>query len=337
MSIGITFSINEDGTIEIENKEAKVRDKGKSLTTIPSKYTVIDIETTGLDPRYDEIIEIGALKINEGIIIEKFESLVKPRGHYYDEYGNECYIDEFITELTGITNEMLETAPDIENVLPKFIDFIKDDILAGHNVNFDINFLYDNLMDELNYTLSNDFVDLMRLARKIYPDYKNHKLKTISENLNIDTTNHHRAIGDCEITNNCLMKLLDHINENNIDLNSLFSRKYSYQHMDLRELKANTDNFNEEHILFGKYCTFTGKLENMDRKDAAQLVVNLGGSCLNSVTKQTNFLILGNFDYSSNIKNGKSSKLKKAEELILKGQDLQILSEDVFYDLISEG
>lgn len=339
MGIGITFSINEDGTIEIENREANVRDKGKSLITIPNSYTVIDIETTGLDPRYDEIIEIGAIKVEEGIIIDKFESLIKPNGYYfYDDDGNEyfSYVDEFITELTGITNEMLETAPDIENVLPKFVDFIKDDILAGHNVNFDINFLYDNLMDELDYRLSNDFVDLMRLTRKIYPDYKNHKLKTISENLNIDTSNHHRAIGDCEITYNCFMKLLDHINKNNIDLNNLFSKKYNYQQTDLRELKANTDIFNEEHPLFNKYCTFTGKLEKMDRKDAAQLVVNLGGICLNGVTKQTNFLILGNFDYSSNVKDGKSSKLKKAEELILKGQDLQILSENVFYDLISE-
>ncbi len=338
MSFGISITINSDGTTEIlkneSSKRTSKRNKGKSLTTIPLNFTVIDIETTGLDTKYDEIIEIGALKINNGIIVDKFESLIKPRSCYYDENDNEYYVSEFITELTGITNDMLTTAPDIADVLPEFLNFIEDNILVGHNINFDINFLYDNLMDELDYRLSNDFVDLMRLSRKIYPDFKNHKLKTISQNLGIDTSNHHRAIGDCYITYDCFMKLSNHVNENNIDVNSLFL-KSNYKYTDLRNIKADTDNFDEDHPLFGKYCTFTGKLEKMNRKDAAQLVVNLGGKCLNSVTKQTNFLILGNFDYSSNVKDGKSSKLKKAEELILKGEDLQILSENVFYDLIN--
>ena len=109
--------------------------KGKSLIDIPNNYVVFDIETTGLDPEFDEIIEIGAVKIKDGIKIDTFNSLIKP----------EYEIDEFITELTGITNEMVENAPSIDEVLPKFMDFIKDYIIIGHNVNFDINFFYDNL------------------------------------------------------------------------------------------------------------------------------------------------------------------------------------------------
>ena len=85
-----------------------------------------------------------------------------------------------------------------------------------------------------------------------------------------------------------------------------------------------------------KVCVFTGTLERMQRKDAMQLVVNLGGSCGDSVTAKTNFLILGNNDYCTTIKDGKSTKQKKAEALILKGNDLQIISETTFYDMISE-
>lgn len=341
MSFGISISINSDGTVSINQSKSDtkiVRKKGNSLIEIPSSFTVIDIETTGLDPRYDEIIEIGAIKIENGKIIDTFESLIKPNGsYYYDDEDNEIfeYVNDFITNLTGITNEMLETAPEIVDVLPKFIDFIKDDILIGHNVNFDINFLYDVLEDNLEYILTNNFVDLMRLARKVYPDYKNHKLITIATNLKINTDNSHRALKDCLITYKCFQELSNHLNFNNIDLKSLWKSNYG-KYTDLKAIQSDNKEFDGEHLLYNKYCTFTGKLEKMERKDAAQLVVNLGGKCENGVTRKTNFLILGNFDYSSNVKDGKSSKLKKAEELILKGQDLQILSENVFYDLISE-
>lgn len=305
----------------IGNSQRNKRDKGKSLMLIPSNYTIIDIETTGLDSNYDEIIEIGTLKIKDGVVNDKFQSLVKP---------NCGYIDEFIINLTGITNEMLSSAPKIKDILPKFIEFIQDDILVGHNVNFDINFLYDNLMSTLDYKLENNFVDLMRLSRKVYPEFKNHKLSTVAENLDVDIINNHRALGDCMITYECFTKLSKYIFENNIDLDSCNKHEY----IDLRKLTTDGSNINIEHPLYDKYCTFTGKLEKMTRKDAAQIVVNLGGHCLNGVTKQTNLLILGNFDYVSNIKDGKSSKLKKVEKLILDGQDLQILSENVFYDLI---
>jgi DNA polymerase-3 subunit epsilon len=126
-------------------------------------------------------------------------------------------------------------------------------------------------------------------------------------------------------------------NKFNFDSEKLKSlwKTNSSKSQDLRNITPELSNFDTDHLLHDKFCTFTGKLERMARKDAAQLVVNLGGKCLNGVTKQTNFLILGNFEYNATIKDGKSSKLKKAEKLILEGQDLRILSENVFYDLIS--
>lgn len=97
-----------------------------------------------------------------------------------------------------------------------------------------------------------------------------------------------------------------------------------------KDITATTDNFDISHPLYGKLCVFTGTLEKMQRKDAMQLVVNLGGQCGDNVTAKTNYLILGNNDFCSLIKDGKSNKQKKAESLILKGKDIQILSENVF-------
>lgn len=323
MSFGITIIINEDGTIEIRNNKSIHRAKGKNLIELPCDYTVIDVETTGLDPSYDEIIEIGAIKVRNNEINSQFSSLVKPSRP----------IDEFIENLTGITNEMLKNAPSIKEVLPQFIDFINDDILLGHNIHFDINFLYDNLDFYLDYKLSNNFIDLMRLTRKVYPNLENHKLVTIAEFLNINIENHHRSLADCLTTHKCYQVLARQFNYDSKLLKSLW-RTHISKSLDLRNITAKTNNFNTDHPLYSKYCVFTGKLEKLTRKEAAQLVVNLGGKCQNNITKQTNFLIVGNFDYCSNIKGGKSSKLKKAEKLILQGQDLQILSENTFYDLV---
>jgi DNA polymerase-3 subunit epsilon len=317
----------------MSKSKSTIRNKGNSLIELLSDYTVIDIETTGLDPCFNEIIEIGALKVRNGTIVDKFESLIKPINH----------IDEFITKLTGITNKMLQDAPDVSEVLPEFIDFIQDDILVGHNVNFDINFLYDSLIIELDYCLQNDFIDTLRITRKIFPDLLNHKLATISNYLKINIEGSHRALADCLVTNECYQLSAKYIYDNNIDFYSLWkknrnNKKYHKHHetqIDLKSLVSDNANFDVDHPLYGSYCAFTGELEKMTRKEAAQLVVDFGGFCLNSVTKQTNFLILGNFEYISSIKDGKSSKLRKAEDLILKGQDLEILSENVFYSLLS--
>lgn len=94
--------------------------------------------------------------------------------------------------------------------------------------------------------------------------------------------------------------------------------------------------FDENHPLFGKVCVFTGTLEKMQRKEVMQLVADLGGIPGDNITKKTNYLVLGNNDYCKTIKDGKSTKQKKAEKLILDGADLQIIPEEVFYELVLE-
>ncbi|MDY0256020.1 exonuclease domain-containing protein [Gudongella oleilytica] len=310
------------------------RNKGNSLTHIPTDYVIIDIETTGLDPEFDSIIEIGALKINNQEIVDEFQSLVKPPFEESSITGvNRCYVDDFIVNLTGITNEMLENAPELNDILPKFIEFIEDYPLVGHNVHFDINFLYDSTEYILNHTLNNDFMDFLRISRKIYPGLPNHKLSTIADHLGHNESSLHRSLADCNLTYKCVKSTINYAIENQINFDRLFLQN-KHNKTDLRQIKSELNNIDQDHMFYDRYVTFTGTLEKMQRADAAHLVANLGGKCLNGVTKQTNFLILGNMDYSSNIKNGKSSKLKKAEELILKGQDLKVISENVFYDLL---
>lgn len=323
----ISIGIDENGKPYISTSgtsEKRVRSgKGKSLLDFPSSYVVIDIETTGLDPRYCDIIEIAAVKYSSGQKTDTFSTLIKPSEP----------IDEYITALTGITNEMLKNAPDISEGILNFYNFVGNDLLVGHNVNFDINFLYDNLEEFHNLILSNSFIDVMRVARKVLPDLKNHKQGTIAEHYKISISGAHRAAIDCETCFSCFEALRNDFLSSG---GSMEDFKVSNSRKELRAKDVSTDKsvFDTSHPLFGKTCVFTGTLEQMSRKDAMQLVVDLGGFVGDNVTKKTNYLILGNNDFCKSIKDGKSNKQKKAEDLILKGCDLEILSEGVFYDLV---
>lgn len=303
--------------------------KGNSLIDFPRDFTIIDIETTGLDTKYDDIIELAAVKVRDDKIYQTFQSFVDP--HYK--------IPEFITELTGITNDMLFGAPSIEEILPKYVDFIGNDIIIGHYVHFDYNFIYDNLNRMNGTILTNDFVDTLRLCNRLYPEMKHHRLIDMVEALDIEAETMHRALADCksclEVLYHCKEKAILQYGSvlefaNSIKRISLSSSKP----IDILSIKPKNSAFDTSHPLYQKECVFTGTLEKMKRADAMQIVVNLGGTLGNTVTRKTNYLVLGDYAKCKTIKGGKSSKHKKAEELKLKGQDLEIISEQTFYDML---
>ena len=175
--------------------------KGKSLVEIPDSFVVFDIETTGLNTSYNEIIEIGAIKVENNKVVDTFHKLIKPIRK----------IPSFITNLTGITNEMVEDKEDIKKVLIDFLNFIENNILVGHNVNFDINFVYDKLVEQELPHLTNNYVDTLRLSRKLLKNIRNHKLGDLALYYNISYEGAHRGLQDAEITLKVLEKLEEEI------------------------------------------------------------------------------------------------------------------------------
>lgn len=299
--------------------------KGKSLLQDVSEYVSIDLETTGLDPKWDDIIEIGAVKVQNGEIVSKYQSLINP-GYP---------IDSFITSLTGITNEMLSSAPNLCNVLPDFLSFVGESIVIGHNVNFDINFLYDSCVSQLQTEFSNDFVDTMRLSRRMFSDQKHHRLGDVCSVLGIEDNVEHRALSDAIKTHCCYEKMKMYLSEHGITFDSLYPNHKSYN-VHAKDIQPSKDCFNEDSPMYGKLFVFTGTLEKMTRREAMQIVVDNGGLCADNVTKKTNYLVLGNNDYCSSIKNGKSRKQRRAEELKVSGIDIDVISENIFYDMVLE-
>ncbi len=297
--------------------------KGQSCLRHLKNYTVIDIETTGLDPYRDYIIEVAALRVRKSEPVAEYSSLVKP------PYP----ITDFISSFTGITNDMLCDSHTVYKVLPEFAEFIGDDYLVGHNVNFDINFLYDNFMYHICEPMTNDYIDTLRFARRRL-SLPNYKLQTLAQLFDISIDGLHRALADCYITMQCYNNMRDLDRDSLCALCSVFPgccvKDTSFNHyVRAQDIEMTYDLTDEDNIFFSQVCALTGALETMTRAQALQTITNIGGICANSVTKKTNYLILGNLDYA-NVKNGKSTKLKRAEELILNGYDLKIISEDVF-------
>ncbi|CAG7840722.1 DNA polymerase III PolC-type [Clostridium haemolyticum] len=177
--------------------------------TINNTFVVFDLETTGFSSEYDKIIEIGAVKIKNGNIIDSFSTFINP----------EIKIPYNITELTSITNDDIKNADTIDNVLPKFIEFCKDSVLVAHNANFDMSFIRKNCNDlsiDINYTV----MDTVPLAKFLFPELKRYKLNTIAKHLGVSLENHHRAVDDAKATADillCCFKLLDDMKITSLD------------------------------------------------------------------------------------------------------------------------
>ena len=331
----------------LSNAQTIRESKGRSIIAFPDTYCVIDVETTGRSPQWDHIIEVAALKISDGQEVGRFSSLIQPPSM---PGGN--YIDEFIAALTGITDEMLESAPFAPDVLEEFASFVRDTPVVGHYVGFDINFLYDSFDRYLDRPFSNDYIDTLRLSRKLHPEMSHHRLADLVELFDVAHNNAHRAMGDVEATAECFARLKAealerHGSEEGFQelFGSVRKRRRSVSEgrhtggnhsVKAADIQGDTQKIDEDSPIFGCACVFTGKLEKFSRAEAMQIVADLGGINQDGVTKTTRYLILGNNDYCSAIKDGKSNKQKKAEKWALKGSGIEILPETAFYDMLGE-
>lgn len=179
---------------------SNTREKGQRYNKFVSDYTVFDLETTDKIITYTKIIEMAAVKVRDGEIVDSFEVLINPR----------MPIPLAATRVNGITNEMVADAPHLEEVIDDFISFIGDDILLGHNITtYDTNLLYDELFSLRGKKLNNDYIDTLYLSQRGIDrcSIENYKLHTLCRYFDINTDHAHRALADCIMTHECYQKL----------------------------------------------------------------------------------------------------------------------------------
>ncbi|MEG0448247.1 MAG: PolC-type DNA polymerase III [Lysinibacillus sp.] len=177
-------------------------------------FVVFDVETTGLSTAYDTIIELAAVRIKDGQVIDKYESFANP--HHA--------LSATTIELTGITDDMVRTAPEVEQVIREFHEFIGDSIVVAHNASFDMGFLYTGYKKFGLENVVHPVIDTLELARLLYPTMKNHRLNTLCKKFGIELTQHHRAIYDTEATGYLLLHLLKEADEINIKYHDDFNK-----------------------------------------------------------------------------------------------------------------
>ena len=191
-----------EGYLVDDLQDVAVNEKGQSLN---DTYVVFDLETTGFSPIKDKIIEIGAVKVENGVITDKFSTFVNPK----------VPIPFEITNLTGITDDMVMEAPDIETILPQFLEFVGDAVLVAHNASFDVSFIEQNCRYQ---DITPDFtsVDTVAMARILLPTLSKFKLNVVANALHISLENHHRAVDDAGATAEIFVKFVEMLRARNI-------------------------------------------------------------------------------------------------------------------------
>ena len=191
-----------EGYLVDDLQDVAVNEKGQSLN---GTYVVFDLETTGFSSIKDKIIEIGAVKVENGVITDKFSTFVNPK----------VPIPFKITNLTGITDDMVMEAPDIETILPQFLEFVGDAVLVAHNASFDVSFIEQNCRYQ---DITPDFtsVDTVAMARILLPTLSKFKLNVVANALHISLENHHRAVDDAGATAEIFVKFVEMLRARNI-------------------------------------------------------------------------------------------------------------------------
>jgi len=191
------FKIIENNTVELQ------QDDSQSLLK-DLDFVVVDVEATGAKTPPNRLIELGAYRIRGGRIVDKFLSLVNP----------EIPIPRFVATLTGISNEMVKTAPLFALVAPQWLDFVNDSVLVAHNAPFDTSFLNHEISRVYpGHRMINPHLCTVRLARRVFPDLSNHRLDTIASHFSIPIVSRHRAGSDALATAEIFILLLTELEE----------------------------------------------------------------------------------------------------------------------------
>lgn len=303
--------IEENKTVLKNPKKIKNKKRmGQLIKTTLSDYVVLDLETTGLSFKDDEIIEVGLLKVRDNEIVEKYEQLIHPKKR----------ISQTITRLTGITNEMVKESPTIDEVKNQIKELVGNDVILGHNVTFDIGFL-----KSLDRYFDNDYLDTLHFSRRAFYGIENYQLTTLVQTFYL-INNEHRALADCLATKALYDFIVDKFNGiENLYKNDRNSRQNQLDVHILKKVHIDQDN-----KLKGKNCIITGNLSKMSKKTGNEIVLLCGGILQKSVNKKVDIVIVGMNPYSDN----KTAKYLKAEELIEKGQNIEFIFENDFYKII---
>ncbi|MBS5191200.1 MAG: PolC-type DNA polymerase III [Lachnospiraceae bacterium] len=217
----------------IYGMEAYLVDDLKGLVEHPmgqsfaDTFVVFDLETTGFSPSKNQIIEIGAVKVENGSITERFSTFVNPK----------VPIPFEIEQLTSINDDMVLDAPTIDEILPKFMEFCQDAVMVAHNADFDMSFIKHNC-SALGLECEKTVLDTVALSRVLLPALNRFKLDTVAKALNVSLAHHHRAVDDAACTAEIFVKLVEMLRDRGVETMEDLDQMESYTEETIRKMPS---------------------------------------------------------------------------------------------------
>lgn len=309
-------------------------------------FVAIDLETATMDR--NSICEIGIAIVENSAIKETKSWLVQPP---YNEY------DAFNIFIHGITPEDTANSPSFKEIWKQVEPYVTGKVVVAHNTAFDMYVLRDSFLE--NDVSIPHFINFCscRLARKVVTGIYSYSLPNVCEALGIDFCNHHKAASDAE---GCAKVFLECVRLSEATSFASLQDKYNFRcgrfsdkyfrpqlanhgkHRDgytydynIKGIVGNPEKIDEGSYFYGKHVCFTGKCQFAIRKELLQMVADIGGIPMNSVTMQTDILVVGQQEYKVVGEGGMSSKQEKAVAMIDKGYDIEIMSETEFLSNMS--
>jgi len=297
----------------------------------------LDFETA--NSKRSSVCAMGIAMIQGQEIVATFSWLIRPPELYFDPYN---------TYIHGITEEDVVNKPEFCELWDELRKYFDGRLVLAHNASFDVSVLR-HVLDEYGIPYPTfTYLCTRVVAKRVWPGLSGYGLTTVCEGLGIEFR-HHDAEEDAAACARLFVQACREIGaatsrefeeRTGIANGRLFPNGYVPCHISrsreaLSAIRPTVADFKEHHPLFGKMVVFTGSLRSMVRKQAAQRVVDCGGRCAESVARDTNYLILGDSDFSKLRGAAKSNKLRKAESLLAVGRDIEIISEEDFLRLLA--
>lgn len=305
-------------------------------------FTAIDFETANF--KRESVCSIGLAMVEDFKIVKTFKKLIKPTPNYFERINMSIH---------HITPEMVENELTFLESWEEFQSYFENQQLVAHNASFDFS--------ALRYVLNSyqipyptlDYYCSMNISKFIYPELINYQLPTVCKHLKINGLSHHDATSDAVACANIMIQICKDYQVSSLDeiekvigfsRGRIFPNSYnpfcgcnrkSEKSKQLFNFISEKTEFDMEHPFYNKRIAFTGELSNLSRNDAKQIVVNIGGIVNpDSLSSKTNYLVVGSYDYNNYGEGFKSTKLKSAEKIISQGNDLEIISEIDFFQMI---
>ena len=308
----------KNGVLHVSGVQDKIRGKGQEWPDFISDYTMLDIETTGLNPYRDHVTELGAVTVRANKVVDEFSQLVV--------YPRSNHVPSFITKLNGITEELLlKEGKPVKEAMTAFRTFIDDDIIIGYNVNFDLNFLYDLARKFHLPELSNNYVDVLRLARVYYPQQHNRLLDCI-QRAGIAQVEQHHGLADSLDTKKVYDDFRRHFTPE-----LLQEAQGKLKNIDLLQDELEVWELGFRNPVNNKKIAFAPEVE-INGTEAAQMVNNMNGVAQTGVKADTDYLIMSDNGFFSK----SNPETLKAKEFNHAGSKIKRLSESYFLNMLDE-